>query len=107
MEIKEITVQELKSLYDSNEDFLLIDVRNKDEYDYCNLGGVLISMSEITQSYSKIPKNKKVIVHCHHGGRSKKVISWLQDNYDYNNLFNLTGGIHSWSVEIDTNIPIY
>jgi sulfur-carrier protein adenylyltransferase/sulfurtransferase len=107
MEIKEISVQELKSLYDSKEDFLLIDVRNPDEYEYCNLGGELISMSEITESYSKIPKDKKVIIHCHHGGRSRKVIAWLQDNFEYKNLFNLTGGIHAWSTEVDTNVPIY
>ena len=107
MEIKEITVQELKKLQDSGENFSLIDVRNKDEYDYCNLGGELICMSEIPESVSKIPKDKKVVVHCHHGGRSRKVIAWLQDSQKFDNLYNLTGGIHAWSEEIDNNVPIY
>jgi adenylyltransferase/sulfurtransferase len=107
MEIKELSVQELKKLLDDKEEYILIDVRNPDEYEYCNLGAELITMSEIPEAYNRIPKDKKVIVHCHHGGRSRKVIAWLQDSYGYDNLYNLTGGIHAWSTEIDTNVSIY
>lgn len=107
MEIKEISVLELKKMIESGEDFQLIDVRNLDEYEYCNLEGELIPMSEITENFNRISKEKKVIIHCHHGGRSRKVIAWLQDSKGYTNLFNLSGGIHRWSEEIDTNIPIY
>jgi len=107
MEIRETTVKELKEMQESKEDFCLIDVRNPDEYEYCHLEGELIPMSNIPEDYSKIPKDKKVIIHCHHGGRSRKVIAWLQDSHGYENLYNLTGGIHAWSIEIDTNIPIY
>ncbi len=106
-EVKELNVQDLKVKIDNKEEFLLIDVRNKDEYEYCNLNAVLIPMSEIPERYSEIPKDKTVILHCHHGGRSKKVIQWLQDNFDYKNLHNLTGGIHAWSEQIDSNVPIY
>lgn len=107
IEIKEITVQKLKELMESNSDFQLIDVRNKDEYDYCEIGGELIPMPEIADRIDEIAKDKMVIIHCHHGGRSKKVIDWLQANYEFNNLYNLQGGIHSWSIEIDPNVAIY
>jgi len=107
MEIKEISVKELKELQDKPESCCLIDVRNPAEYEYCNLAGTLIPMSEITERYEEIPKDTKVVIHCHHGGRSKKVIAWLQDQYGYTNLYNLTGGIHAWSIEIDTAIEIY
>ena len=107
MEIKEINVSELKNKLDNKEDFLLLDVRNPDEYEYCNIEATLIPMGEIPERYQEIPKDKEVIVHCHHGGRSKKVIQWLQDNFQYTNLVNLAGGIHSWSEEIDSNVAIY
>lgn len=107
MEVREINVQELKKKIDSKEDFLLIDVRNPDEFEYCNLDGTLIPMGEIPERYAEIPKDKEVVVHCHHGGRSKKVIAWLQDNFEYKNLYNLAGGIHSWSEQIDSDIAIY
>lgn len=107
-EIKSITVSELKQWLDKNKDFLLIDVRNPDEYKYANINGLLIPMPEISDNLSKIPKDKPVVFHCHHGSRSKKVIAWLQEqNPDFNDLYNLEGGIHAWSEQIDTNIPIY
>jgi adenylyltransferase/sulfurtransferase len=107
MEINEITVQEFKQLKEGNEEFVLIDVRNPDEFDYCNLEGKLIPMTQLAERCTEIPKEGKVIVHCHHGGRSKKVIAWLQDAHGYTNLYNLQGGIHAWSLEIDSDIPIY
>ena len=107
MEIKEIDVLELRKLMQENKDFTLIDVRNPDEYQYCNLGGALIPMSEILERYSEIPKQGKVIIYCHHGSRSRKVIDWLQANLGYENLYNLSGGIHSWSINLDSAVPIY
>lgn len=107
MEIKQITVKELKELQEKKEGFKLFDVRNPDEYKFCNLDAELIPMSEIPDRYSEIPKEGMVIIHCHHGGRSQKVISWLQDTHGYTNLYNLEGGIHAWSENIDTDVPIY
>lgn len=107
MEVKEINVKELKAKLDAKEKLTLIDVRNKDEFEYCNIDGVLIPMGEIPERYTEIPKDNEVVVHCHHGGRSKKVIAWLQDNFEYKNLVNLAGGIHAWSEEIDSTVAIY
>ena len=107
MEIKEITVKTLKKKFEDKEDFLLIDVRNPGEFDYSNLNAILIPMGEIPERYQEIPKDKEVVIHCHHGGRSKKVLAWLQDKFQYENLYNLAGGIHSWSEEIDSDVPMY
>ena len=41
----EITVQELKAKMDNKENFLLIDVREKHEYDEFNIGGKLIPLA--------------------------------------------------------------
>lgn len=109
-ELREVSVQELKKMLDEDPEmksFLLLDVRREDEYEYANLNGKLMPMSEVPEKFSEIPKDKKVIVHCHHGGRSRKVVSWLQDAHGFENLYNLDGGIHAWSTEIDTNVPIY
>ncbi|MDD9897791.1 MAG: rhodanese-like domain-containing protein [Candidatus Melainabacteria bacterium] len=107
MEIKEISVYELKELKDKGEDFCLIDVRNPQEFELCNIDGKLIPMSEIIERHAEIPKDCKVVVHCHHGGRSKKVIDWLQANHGFDKLYNLSGGIHAWSEEIDSTVDQY
>lgn len=107
MEVKEITVQELKDLIDKKEDIELIDVRKQEEYDFCHMNGKLIPMHEIPERHTEISQDKKVIIHCHHGGRSKKVIQWLEANFGSDNLYNLVGGIHAWSLEIDNEVPVY
>jgi adenylyltransferase/sulfurtransferase len=106
--VKQLTVHEFKKMLDAKDDVLLIDVRNPDEYEYANLEGKLIPMNEIPEKMAEIPKDKPVIVHCHHGSRSKRVIEWLKSQDEsYDNLYNLEGGIHAWACEIDTNVPIY
>lgn len=105
--IKEVNVTELKAMQDAKEDFVLIDVRTPEEFAHCNLDGQLIPMQVIPERYSEIPKDKKVVIHCHHGGRSGKVAMWLEQNFGYDNLYNLAGGIHAWSLEVDDSIPTY
>ena len=45
-EIKAITVQDLKQWQDNKKDFLLLDVRNPDEFKYANIEGTLIPMQK-------------------------------------------------------------
>jgi sulfur-carrier protein adenylyltransferase/sulfurtransferase len=101
-----ITVSQLKNMIDNNEDFQLIDVREQHEYDNANINGVLIPMGEVASRYDEISKDKKVIVQCRSGARSANVIGFLEQNFDYTNLYNLEGGIIAWANEIDDSLSI-
>lgn len=105
--MKEVTVQELKALMDSKADFQLIDVREPHEYDFCNLGGELIPQAEIPHNVDKISRSKKVVMQCRSGGRSGNMVTWLEKNHGFTNLYNLKGGILAWADQIDPNIPKY
>ncbi len=105
--MKEVTVQELKALIDSKADFQLIDVREPHEYDICHLNGELIPMAEIPHNVDKIDRNKQVIIHCRSGKRSGNMVSWLEQNHNFENLYNLKGGILEWGKEIDPSMPSY
>ena len=105
--MKEVTVQELKKLMDSNADFQLIDVREPHEYDICNLNGELIPMSDIPNNVDKIAKDKQVVIHCRSGKRSGDMLLWLEKNHGFKNLYNLKGGILAWAKEIDPEFPTY
>jgi rhodanese-related sulfurtransferase len=105
--MKEVTVQELKSMMDKKEDFQLIDVREEYEKDICEIGGELIPMGDISEHIDKISKNKKVIVHCRSGKRSASVINMLEQHHGYTNLYNLKGGILAWADEIDPSLSKY
>ena len=105
--MKEVNVHELKKMFDNKEDFQLIDVREKGEYDFCNIGGILIPMGQIFQNVDRIEKDKKVVVYCRSGNRSANVVRALEQHFNFTNLINLKGGILDWSDQIDPSIPKY
>lgn len=105
--IKEIDVFGLKQKIDNKEDFLILDVRNPNEYTLGNIGGYNAPLKDIDRYIDQIPRDKEIVVHCHHGSRSKKAIQYLNEQYQYSNLVNLKGGIHQWSLYIDSNVPVY
>lgn len=105
--MKELSVKELKEMMDNKEDFQLIDVRETYEFEVCNLGGELIPMGEITTKADQISREKRVVVHCRAGSRSATVISVLESQFGFENLYNLKGGILAWAKEIDPSMPAY
>ena len=105
--MKEVTVQELKKMMDDNVDFQLIDVREPHEFDICNIKGELIPQGEIPSSVDKIDRTKKVVIHCRSGARSGNMVQYLEKNHQFDNLYNLKGGILAWAREIDPSMPTY
>lgn len=105
--MKEVTVQELKTIMDSGEAYQLIDVREQHEVDIADMGAELIPMGEVMNNVDKFSKDKKVIVHCRSGARSGNVIMALEQQFGFDNLYNLKGGILAWADEIDTSLTKY
>lgn len=105
--MKEITVQDLKQMKDTGEDFQLIDVREPYEFDICNLGGELMPSGSIIDFASRISKEKTVVVHCRSGQRSRTAIHNLEEKFGFRNLFNLKGGILAYADEIDNSLIKY
>ena len=97
--MKSISIDELKELMESNADFQLIDVREPNEYEEDNIGGLLIPLSTIPQNTNKIEKEKQVVVHCRSGKRSASAIQYLEQSLGFTNLYNLDGGILAWREE--------
>ena len=105
--MKSITVQELKAMQDSGEDFQLIDVREAHEVAISTLGGLHIPMGEVPMNVNKIETDKKVVIHCRSGGRSGAIIGFLEQSHGFDNLYNLAGGINGYAAEVDNSIAVY
>ena len=110
--IPEITVKELKDLIDKGADaFVLIDVRNVNEYEIARIpGSVLIPLPEIEQGSGiekvrELAKNYKVLAHCKMGGRSARALNLLKEAGIEGT--NVVGGITAWSREVDSSVPEY
>lgn len=105
--MKEITALELKAKMDNQEDFQLIDVREPDEHQLTNIGGELIPMGIVLESIDKIAQDKPVIVYCRSGRRSANIILELEEKHEFDNLYNLKGGILAYADDVDSNIIKY
>ena len=105
----EIDCQAVKAKLDARTLFLFVDCREPDEYATAHIEGTtLLPMSQLAARVSELDshKNGEIVVHCHHGGRSLRVVNWLrQQGFDH--AINMGGGIDQWSQAIDTNVPRY
>ncbi|NEP16574.1 MAG: molybdopterin-synthase adenylyltransferase MoeB [Leptolyngbya sp. SIO4C1] len=111
-DLKEMTVQDLKALIDGgDDDYLLLDVRNPNEYEIAQIpGSVLIPLSEIesgagVEKVRDMLNGHKLIAHCKMGGRSAKALGILKSAGIEGT--NVKGGIQAWSREIDASVPEY
>ena len=106
--MKSISPKELNNLINSkSNDFQLIDIREEYEHDICSIGGEKINMYEISDKTDKILKDKKVIIYCRTGVRSANVITILEKNFNFQNLYNLDGGIMKWREDVDPTLNEY
>jgi len=112
MEIQEMTVKELKALLDSGaQDFVLLDVRNPNEYEIAKIpGSVLVPLPEIENGdgvakVRDLLNGHRLIAHCKMGGRSAKALAILKEAGITGT--NVKGGINAWSQEVDTSVPQY
>lgn len=105
--VPEVTVQELKRLMESKEDYFLLDVREPFEQDIARLpGATLIPLGQLPDRLAEIPRDKRLIVQCKSGGRSARAVGMLRDA-GFTNAVNLAGGVNAWSEEIDPSVPLY
>jgi adenylyltransferase/sulfurtransferase len=105
----EIDCQSLKGRLDAGENLLLVDCREPDEYNLVHIPqATLLPMSQMQARASELEpyRNQPIVVHCHHGGRSMRVVQWLRQQ-GFSGAQSLAGGIDRWAEEIDRSLPRY
>jgi len=108
-EIAELSAAAVHSMQARGDDFLLLDVREPDEFMRARIeGSKLIPLGELEDRLAEIRdwKERPIVVHCHHGGRSTKACRLLGDA-GFHRVTNLTGGIDAWSLTVDADVPRY
>lgn len=104
---EEIKVQALFELLKQKENLFLLDVREPYEYEIAKIdGAVLIPMNYIQDKLNELPKDKTIVVMCHHGARSRKIMNFLKA-HGFEGVYNLKGGIHEYAIHMDSSIETY
>ncbi|MGI0132736.1 MAG: rhodanese-like domain-containing protein [Thermoplasmata archaeon] len=104
----EITPREAaERIVERPESIVLLDVREDIERATATIdGSIHIPMGQIPGRIHEIPRDRDLIVYCHHGSRSMMVAEYLEGE-GFDRVLNLTGGIDAWSVRVDPKVPRY
>ena len=101
-EYKQISQEEAKKLLDTEKDFILLDVRTRQEYEAGHIpGAILIPHDEVEDRAAlELPKKDQLIlVYCRSGNRSKQA-SQILANMGYTNVQEF-GGINDWIYDVE------
>jgi rhodanese-related sulfurtransferase len=105
----ETDVRSVKQMLDGGDDFVLLDCREASEVATAKIAGSLhIPMREVPARLAELGGDlqKRVVVHCHHGGRSMRVTQFLRQQ-GFEQAQNMAGGIDAWSLEVDPKVARY
>ena len=97
-----ITAEEAKQIMDSEEDYIILDVRTQEEYDQGHIpGAIVISHEEIAEKAEQVltDKDQLILVYCRSGRRSKIAAEALAE-LGYTNIKEF-GGIIDWPYEVE------
>lgn len=108
-----ISVTELDSMLKEREegarDFVLVDVREPNEYDINKIpGSVLIPKGDFLNgsALEQLPSDKQVVLHCKSGVRSAECLAIVK-GAGYDNAVHVGGGVVAWVNQIDPSQPSY
>jgi len=105
--VRPIEPAELKRRLEAGEELVLLDVREPDEVAICRIEGSRnVPVSEITARLAELDPDRPTVCICHHGIRSANVAAALE-RLEFDELYNLAGGIDRWAEEVEPSMGRY
>jgi adenylyltransferase/sulfurtransferase len=99
----------LKEREAGQRDFVLIDVREQNEYEINRIpGSVLVPKGEFLNgnAIGDLPSDKPVVLHCKSGVRSAEVLAIVK-GAGYSDAVHVGGGVVAWVSQVDPSQPTY
>lgn len=103
----EIEPEELATRLPAASGLILVDVRERWEFEIAHLpGSILLSSFDFPSLLPKLTAADCVVTICHHGVRSYSAAMWLRERGVHTAL-SLAGGVEAWAQRIDPNMARY
>ncbi|MGI9156524.1 MAG: adenylyltransferase/sulfurtransferase MoeZ [Marmoricola sp.] len=99
----------LKEREEGTRDFVLVDVREPNEYEINKIpGSVLIPKGEFLNgnAFDQLSSDKPVVLHCKSGARSAEALAVLK-GAGYSDAVHVGGGVVAWVNQVDPSQPSY
>jgi monothiol glutaredoxin len=103
--VKQMTVQELAKKMESGT-LTLVDIRGDDDRARASIEGSVVLTREMMEKLEELPKDSEIAFLCHHGNSSQGAAEYFRKQ-GFTKVSNVAGGIHAWSLEIDSSVPAY
>jgi sulfur-carrier protein adenylyltransferase/sulfurtransferase len=105
--MKTIAPAEAKHLMERHDTCVVLDVREPWEFHLARLDKAMnIPLRSLQQRMAELDPAVPYIVYCHHGSRSLLACA-LMTRAGFTDVHNLHGGIHQWSVAVDSTMKRY
>jgi molybdopterin/thiamine biosynthesis adenylyltransferase/rhodanese-related sulfurtransferase len=104
-----ISVRTLKAMIDAEANFVLIDVREPNEFEIVRIpGSILIPKQQILDgsALASLPQTKQIVLHCKSGARSAECLAVVKAA-GFADAVHVGGGVLAWAREIDPSLPVY
>ena len=104
--VQHLSVQDLKQWFSDERDFHLYDVRGENEREIAKIEQAIPFNQQSIQELEDLPKDTTLVFQCHHGMRSMAAAQQVLA-LGFTDVYNLSGGIHAWSTQIDPAVSVY
>ncbi|XGI83959.1 rhodanese-like domain-containing protein [Halorutilales archaeon Cl-col2-1] len=109
--VETITAEELRDLQDSDQDYVLVDTRNQEDFENWHVGGAVnveysYSDSELRGDWDSvkeeygIDEDTQIITICAKGKASEAFAEYLEDR-GYDDVMSVDGGMEAWGAVYD------
>lgn len=109
--MQQLSVEQLADFVARHPDALLLDVREPWETALARIAlpgarALDMPMHTVPLRLAEIGRTQPVVCICHHGARSAQVVAFLL-RQGFEQVYNLAGGVHAWSMHVDPSVPTY
>ncbi len=103
----EVGAAALRRELDNGAPPILVDVREREEYDLVHLDGALLApLARLPALAGTLPTDGDIVTYCHHGVRSLQAATFLR-SLGFTRVRSLAGGIDAWARELDPGMRRY
>lgn len=106
-QVRQLEPRELQAMLARGHSVELIDVREPWEWGIAHLVGArLIPLGTFDEMIASLPRDREVVIYCHHGARSQSAAERLAQA-GHQSVSNLAGGIARWRRDVEPSMPGY
>ena len=107
VKVPEIAATELKKMMEQRKPFVLLDVREPDEYQICRIpGSKLMPLGDVLKRMHELNPAGEIVVYCRSDVRSARAVEWLM-KAGFSRVHNLKGGVLAWADQVGSRLAKY